>query len=102
MSPGQASVIMPVSVLFIFFALASLNIYIVKRKIGNWKKGSTFFFLNKIGGFQINRTASLWMSRLGYDKAEAVRLATWQLIAMLEILVCELALFMTAAHFQTH
>jgi hypothetical protein len=105
MSSGQVEMIYGAviygAVLFIFFSFAFMNVHFAKRKIGSWKKGSTVWFLRSIGSPIIGRSASAWVSLFGYNKREASRLATYQLIAFLEIVVTVVALFVTLANLQS-
>jgi hypothetical protein len=84
MSSETASFVMPLSAVFIYFVIVSLNIYIAKRKIVEWKKYSTIFFLMGIATVRIKHSASLWMDRFGYNYEDASLLATFQLFAGLE------------------
>jgi hypothetical protein len=84
MSPEQASVIIPISVIFVVYAAMHVNIWMAKRKIREWKKYSALFFVWSTGMGGIKRRASLvWMNRLGYDEAEALILARYQSLAIL-------------------
>src|SRR5262249_18282270 len=49
MSPEQASVIIPISVAFVIYASMHVNIFMVKRKIREWKKWSTLVFVWSTG-----------------------------------------------------
>jgi hypothetical protein len=79
MSPEQASFIVPISVCSTAFVLMYINILLAKKKVREWKRHSTFFFVNSTGMGGVKRRASLvWMKRLGYEEAEALILAKCQ------------------------
>ncbi len=81
MSPETASVVIPLSTLFIIFVVYSSGIYLAKRKMREWKRYTTIFFLRKSGSLNIRRSASLWMQKFGYDEEDAWRLAMHQSVA---------------------
>jgi hypothetical protein len=87
MSPQTASFVVPLSGFGIFFVVVFFNIYLAKIKIQDWKKYSTFFFLNTMATVYLRHTASLWIRKFGYDEADALRLATYQAMAMWESIV---------------
>ena len=79
MSPDQASFFVPVSVLGFVFASFFINIRLAKKRVANWKRWSTYWFVRSNGLFGINnRAASIWVKRLGYGEAEALLLAKYQ------------------------
>ena len=88
MSSQQASIIIPILAIFVIYAALHVNIFIAKRKIRKWKKGTTLFFIWSTGMGGIKRRALLvWMDRFGYDEAEAHMLASYQSLAILEAFV---------------
>lgn len=99
MSPDQASVIVPMSVIFVIYAAMHVNILMAKRKIREWKKYSTLFFVWSTGMGGIKRRALLvWMNRLGYDEAEALILARYQSLAIFGAVVGSLFVMVISAN----
>lgn len=84
MSPQQAAVIIPISVLCIWFASYYLNIRSAKKRVLDWRRSTTFMFLrsNGLGGIR-TRARSVWMDELGYNEREAIILAECQFRANL-------------------
>jgi len=102
MSPKTASIVMPLSTLFIFFAVVFINIYLAKRKMGEWKKNTTFFFLRSIATVTPRHTASIWVRLYGYSYDDALHLANFQFVAMCETCVIVPVWFGIASNIQTH
>jgi hypothetical protein len=99
MSPGQESIVVPVSVCFVVFASMYLNIGLAKRKLREWKPYSTIYFLRSLGlGGIRNRAALVWMKLFEYDEAEAMILAKHQSLAMFETMVGAFVVMATAAN----
>jgi hypothetical protein len=85
MSPEQATVVVPTLIILVVFASMYINIWMAKRKVQEWKKGSTIWFLYSTGTGGIKRRASLvWMKKLGYDEVEGLVLAKYQSRAIFE------------------
>jgi hypothetical protein len=79
MSPHQASILIPMLMLCIYFASFYFCIKWAKRRVSVWKRYSTFAFLRSMGMLGIKRRAKLvWMEEMGYDEREAIMLAEYQ------------------------
>ena len=76
-----------------------MNILIAKRKIREWKKGTTLFFIWSTGMGGIKRRAlSVWMDKFGYDEAEAHMLASYQSLTILAAFVSSTLVMIISAN----
>jgi hypothetical protein len=99
MSPGQSSIVVPVSIFFIFFASMYFNIWLAKKKLHEWKPYSTIYFIRSLGlGGIRNRASLIWMKQFEYDEAEAIILAKHQSLAIFEVCVGAFVVMATAAN----
>lgn len=98
MSAHQASIIVPVTMGFVCFAVIYINILIAKRKLQEWRRYSGWFFVHTFVGVLIEERAALWVKRFGYSQAQALILSRQQLAAMVELVV---ALFVVASVIST-
>jgi hypothetical protein len=68
---------LPISVFVVVFASFYISIRMAKKRVVEWKRGSTSLFLRSFRNFG-NRGRSIWMKELGYDEAEAEILSEYQ------------------------
>jgi hypothetical protein len=79
MSPDQAALLVPISILCIIFASFFINIRLAKKQIPEWKRGTAYWFVRSNGLGGVRRRADLvWKKILGYNDAEAQILAKYQ------------------------
>jgi hypothetical protein len=85
-----APAILILSLLSLMFAISLFNMWLAKRKVSEWKRFSSWQFLQSmlspVGASEAK--ASIWMRRFGYGNADAQRLANFQTIANFEQLIC--------------
>jgi hypothetical protein len=99
MSPDQASVVIPISVLSIAFASFYISIRMAKKRVSSWKRWSAYWFVRSHGLTGVdNRAKLVWMQRLGYNQTNALVLAQYQSQAIF-LAVFGGALFMIVASF---
>ena len=68
---------LPTSMFVAVFASFYVSIRMAKKRVVEWKRGSTSLFLTSFRNFG-NRAKSIWMKELKYDEAEAGMLSGYQ------------------------
>ena len=98
MLPHQVAYLLPVLFLAIWFGSFYFYVRRAKKQVVHWRGYSTFRFFGSAGIVPEERRKQVWMKEEGYNEAEALILAKYQMRAGLYVLAGWIFVFVFAGH----
>ena len=98
-SPDVQAVVLPFTVLSIYFGAFYLGIRRAKKRVSYWRPGSSYWFVRSNGLLGVKvRARRVWIKELGYQEPDALIIARYQECAIVMTIVGVIALFTVTAN----